>query len=175
MHAAPSSPADLGDAADCWRLLLLGEILRALDLPVRVRDEPPRPLRRTGRWESGVGALRPALDDALGGTAFALAYRWASAEQGRRAWPGALLVAEKAVDREVSAADLPELALALRPAAPVRIHAAPGPVGGRTWLLSGARRLAAVSVDDAGAADWAGVDRTADIAAAWLDLSWSVR
>lgn len=156
----------LGGPADCWRLVLLGGILRALDADAEVVPEPIVRLPRTGRWETGLARLRPALDDALGATAFAVAWRWARAEADRNAWPGATLVARKAIDGTVHPLSAGTGLLA-RAAGVEVVEGA----GERVWRLEGAGALAVRGRIDR---DWREVDRIADVAAAWLDADWRV-
>jgi hypothetical protein len=150
----------LGGPSDCWRLLLAGEILRAIDADAEVLPEEVVSLPRTGRWETGLARIRPALDDALGSTAFAVAWRWASAEQGRSAWPGLTLVAQKATDRRVSPLWSPGIL--------ARADGVELATGGltRAWVLEGGARI---GVRGGGSVDWREVDRIAAIVAAWLD------
>jgi hypothetical protein len=122
-----------------------------------VLDQETIRLPRSGRWESGLGRVTPALDDALGATAFAVAWRWACAEKEANAWPGLPLIAQKAVDAPIIRHAGPALAIS----SGVVVRAA---AGARTWELHGS----AISVDRADAADWREVDRLADVAAAWL-------
>lgn len=157
-----------GDPAEAWRTLLFGEILRTLDAPAIVRAEPTIKLPRTGRWESGLARLRPALDDALGATAFAVAWRWACAEVDANAWPSLGLVARKAVDHAIDERPLDVLARV----GDVVLRDGQGP--GRAWVLALPGGVSVVSAENAGYRDWSGVDRIADIAAAWFDVPWSV-
>lgn len=156
-----------GDAAECWRVVLFGELVRVLDAPVAVRAGESVRLPRSGRWETGLARIRPALDDALGATAFAVAWRWASAERGASAWPSLELVARKAVDHPVTQAEQSALAVV------AGTHVTEGPGGVRSWVLSLPEGESVVSVD--AERDWSEVDRIADIVAAWLDAPWSVR
>ncbi len=158
------------DVDEVWQLLLFGEIVRAVERPLVVRDEPSVRLPRSGRWESGLARVRPALDDALGSTALAVAWRWACAAQGENAWPGLGLVARKATDRER------RLDATLVPWAS---FGAGGEViaqeGERTWRLAlDHRRIISIGVRGLRGVDWCEVDRTADVLAAWLDRPWSV-
>jgi len=156
---------ECGDAADCWRLILTGEIVRAAGAPASVRDEPPIVLGRSGRWQTGLARLGPALDDALGATAFAVAWRMACAQHGRRAWPGARMVAETAVGELVGACEE-----GLACAGCVRVFDSARSDADRSWVLGAGEAVVAVI----GAIEWTEIDRTADIAAAWLDLDWSI-
>ena len=158
------------DVDEVWQWLLFGEIVRAVDRPLVVRDEPSIRLPRSGRWEAGLARVRPALDDALGSTALAVACRWACAAQGENAWPGLGLVANKATDREQ------RLDVTLVPWAS---FSGGGEViardGERTWRLAlDVRRHVSIGVRGVDDVDWSEVDRTADVLAAWLDLPWNV-
>lgn len=111
------------------------------------------------------------MDDVLGDTAFALAYRWATAERGERTWPGALLVAQKATDRTVEAEAMESLACC-RVGEWAIAEGAP-PSQGRGWTLLSPKPLT-IHVDDARLAPWEEVDRIADIASAWLGIDWRI-
>ncbi len=160
-----------GDAADCWRAILIGEILRAVGGPATVRSGPTIRLPRAGRWQDGLGRIAPALDDALGATAFAVAWRWACAEAGANAWPGFELIARKAVDGAVTVGPGTPLAWDLGEVGAAVVGTSM--VGGRTWRLALAP-VVDISVSIPGAADWTEVDRMADITAAWFDAPWEV-
>jgi len=157
---------ELGGPPDAWRLVLLGECVRVLDRPVRVRPESVQRLPNSGHWERGLAQLRPAMDDVLGATAFAVAWRWGCASIGRNAWPGAALVCEKATDRLVTVEPgLPAFAQS----GEFRLFP---DVGDRSWILEG---VATFGVSGPVArVDWSEVDRVADIVSAWLDVPWSV-
>jgi hypothetical protein len=156
------------DEGEVWRLLLFGEIVRAVDRPTVVRDEPTIRLPRSGRWESGLARVRPALDDALGATALAVAWRWASAERDELSWPGHPLVAAKATDRPVRV----EAGLEAWARFDGGGEVGDGP-GDRTWtLLLDDRRHVALGVRGVTGIDWSPVDRCADVLAAWLDRPW---
>lgn len=158
-----------GDAAECWITVLFGEALRALDRPVTVPAGGNVKLPKSGHWESGLARIRPSLDDALGATAFAVAWRWACAEVNANAWPGLALVAEKAVDSAVYVGEPGVLAQA----GDVSIAAGEG--AGRRWVAKIDGREVVLRVSTPDAADWASVDRIADVLAAWLDVTWCVR
>jgi len=148
-------------------MLLLGEVLRALDpsmlSDLTVRDSPTVKLPRSGRWQTGLSALRPALDDdVLGHTALAVAWRWACAEVGANAWPSVALIAAKAIDTPLKQAAQQPLASS----AGCIIDEAPG--AGRAWTLL-LDEPATLRVWTAGEVDFTEVDRVASIAAAWLD------
>lgn len=157
-----------GDPSEAWRVLLFGEVLRTLDAPAIVRAEPTIKLPRSGRWESGLARLRPALDDALGHTALAVAWRWSCAELDANAWPSLGLVARKATDHPVE--EQPLDAMARIGDVVVR----DGPSGGRMWVLALPGGASVVSVENAGCLDWSEMDRIAAIAAAWFDVEWHV-
>ncbi len=158
------------DADEVWRWLLFGEILRAVDRPVVVRDEPTIRLPRSGRWESGLARVRPALDDALGSTALAVAWRWACAERDELAWPGLGLVAGKATDRPVRLDAGLEAWARFEGGGEVVAK-----TGARTWRLHlDASRSLDIGVRGLTGVDWSPVDRCADALAAWLDLPWTV-
>jgi hypothetical protein len=160
-----------GDPAECWERLLFGEILRAADRPVSVLAEPTILLPKSGRWETGLARLRPALDDALGSTALAVAWRWACAETAGHAWPGWPLLARVATDRTVTTHDAGPRAVLLGPR-PVDVEEAPAP-GSRSWtLLLPEGRSVTVGVPIVVEGRWEEVDRIADIAAAWLGAPW---
>jgi hypothetical protein len=155
-----------GDAAEAWRVLLFGALVRAVDEPVVVRAGPLIRLPRSGRWETGLARLRPALDDALGSTGLAVAWRWACAETGGNAWPSLELVARKATDRDVTAGVLTSMA---------RFEAACEVVedgGAVRWELQLPGRVVSVGLSSPREADFRDVDLVANVAAAWLDLSW---
>ena len=158
----PSLPHRRADPADCWSHLLFGELVRLAQRPVVVREDRTIRLPRSGRWQQGLARLRPGLDDALGSTALAIAWRWACAETEARGWPSLQLIAERATDSGVRAAPMAELA---RFAGGGRIVDGPGEV---TWELGALARLGITGL----AADWREVDRIAAIAAAWLDQPW---
>jgi hypothetical protein len=158
-----------GDAAESWRAVLFGEIVRGLDVPLAVRDEATIKLPNSGHWESGLARLRPALDDALGSTAFAVAWRWACVETQANAWPGLPLIARKATDRAVTAEAMAPLAthghLTIQEGA-----------GARAWRLrlpDGSESV--VGVSGTSPRDWGEVDRVAHVLAAWLDADWSIQ
>jgi hypothetical protein len=155
------------DAAELWSRLLFGELVRAIDREVVVRDEANLRLPRAGRWETGLARVRPAFDDALGSTALAVAWRWACAESDALCWPGLPLIAEKATDRPVRRAFLrDELALFVGGG---RIAAD----GGRCrWLLWRADGLRASIAVEGVSFDPHEVDRAADVAAAWFEADW---
>jgi hypothetical protein len=154
------------DPGEAWQRLLFGEIVRAHGGPVTVRDERDLRLPRSGRWESGLARLRPALDDALGATALAVAWRWACAEAGANAWPGLPLVARKATDAVVRVASIEPLA-AFESGEQVTEQG-----GALRWELLLPSGVAGVGVDRAGGIDYGDVDRIAEIAAAWLEADW---
>lgn len=154
------------DAAEAWQRLLFGEIVRARGGIVTVRDERDLRLPRSGRWESGLARLRPALDDALGATALAVSWRWACAELDANAWPGLPLIARKATDAAVHVAPMPELAVF---SSGERVFEQGGAVRWELVLPSG---TASVGVDRASGVDFGEVDRIAAIAAAWFDADW---
>lgn len=161
-----------GDAAEIWRLILFGEVLRALDdaglQATTVRANVTVKLPRSGRWQTGLAALRPALDDdVLGHTALAVAWRWACAETGANAWPSVALVAAKAVDVPVVEAE--QAPLALSP--DFVIDDEPG--DGRRWRLH-LSEPSVLRVHTAESVDFGEVDRVADIASAWLQTRWSL-
>ena len=54
-----------GNAAECWRYLIAGEVMRVLDAPLVVADVPAVKLPKSGHWEAGLARVRPALDDSL--------------------------------------------------------------------------------------------------------------
>ncbi len=151
------------DPAEVWKTLLFGEIVRAVDRDVTVREDRSIRLPRSGHWESGLARIRPALDDALGATALAVAWRWACAEFDANAWPGLELVARKATDRAVQSGPMQEMA---------RFAGGGGVIdggGSRCWSLwRDGRCIAAVGVDGVEAPPEE-IDRTAAILAAWLD------
>lgn len=156
-----------GDAAEAWRMLLYGEVLRALEASMlaglTVQDGPTVKLPRSGRWQTGLSALRPALDDdVLGHTALAVAWRWACAQVGANAWPSVALVASKAVDAPFRQATQKPLAVS----AGCVIDEAPGE--GRMWQLL-LDTPATLRVWTEREVDFTEVDRVANIAAAWLD------
>lgn len=158
------------DPAEVWTRLLFGELVRAVDRDVTVRDEPTIRLPRSGRWETGLARVRPALGDALGSTALAVAWRWACVDQGALAWPGLNLVARKATGRRVVTAAVDALARFEGGGAVLEGRAA----GACSWTL----RLAdgkeiAVSLTGPAAGSLSEVDRLADVAAAWLDATWA--
>jgi hypothetical protein len=162
------------DEGEVWRLLLFGEVVRAVDRAVVVRDVPTIRLPRSGRWESGLARVRPALDDALGSTALAVAWRWACAECGENAWPGLDLVARKATDRDVRVDAGMGLPARFDGGGEILEEAGTG-TGARSWSLDlDGRQRVSVGVRGVGAVDWSGVDRTADVLAAWLDRPWTV-
>lgn len=159
-----------GDAAEAWRTLLFGEVLRALDesmlAGLTVRASSTVKLPRSGRWQTGLSALRPALDDdVLGHTALAVAWRWACAEVGANAWPSLALVAHKAVDAPLCEADQQPLARA------AGCVVDEGPGAGRVWRLA-LDTPAVLRVQTSQPVDFTEVDRVARIAAAWLDRPW---
>ncbi len=137
-----------------------------------VRDEPTIRLPRSGRWETGLGCIAPALDDALGATAFAVAWRWACAEKEANAWPGLSLIASKAVDEPVTVTETDALAT-WSGRSVARVVPAPVDAGGRSWSLRLPERAAVLSISDGRAADWSEVNRIADIVAAWFDVPWT--
>lgn len=161
-----------GDAAEIWRLILFGEVLRALEGSglegLTVRASPTVKLPRSGRWQTGLAALRPALDDdVLGHTALAVAWRWACAQMGANAWPSVALVAAKAVDAPVVEAQQAPLALSRD----FVIDDAPGE--GRQWCLH-LSKPSVLRVHAAESVDFSEVDHIADIASAWLQTRWSL-
>lgn len=161
-----------GDAAEAWRLLLFGEVLRALEdaglQQVTVRANVSVKLPRSGRWQTGLAAMRPALDDdVLGHTALAVAWRWACAEFDANAWPSVGLVAKKAVDVPVVEAEQAPLAFSPQ----FVIDETSG--DGRQWCLH-LSEPSVLRVRGADSVDFSEVDRIADIASAWLQTRWSV-
>lgn len=152
-----------GDAAEVWSRLLFGELVRAIGEDVVVRAEPDLKLPRSGRWEEGLARIRPALDDSLGSTALAVAWRWTCADLAANAWPGLPLIAKKATDARVTAASMSELAVFASGVAIVES-------GGATcWELHLPSGVSSVGLAKALRTDLGEVDRIADIAAAWLD------
>lgn len=156
-----------GDPAECWRSVLFGEILRAIDRPAVIAPQETIRLPRSGRWESGLGRITPALDDALGATAFAVAWRWACAEKEANAWPGLPEIARHALEAPCSVGAVAGLAV-IAGSAPITITAAKAE---RNWLLGD---IAVIGVSRVDAADWSEVDRIADILSAWFDVPWSI-
>lgn len=161
-----------GDAAEAWRLLLFGEVLRALEeaglTQVNVRDAPTVKLPRSGRWQTGLSVLRPALDDdVLGHTALAVAWRWACAELEANAWPSVSLVAHKAVEIPIESRQQDALATG----SDLLIDESPG--AGRQWVLLLAQP-SVLRVRAKADVDYAQVDRVAGIAAAWFGVKWRV-
>lgn len=156
-----------GDASEVFRYLLFGEILRAFELPAEVRDEPSIRLPMTGRWEQGLARVRPSLDDALGATAFAVAWRWASAEHDRNAWPGLVLVARKAVDVEIVPARLDVMARMRVGDRVIEVREGPWNEGDRGWRL--APGVGEILVRGAEGVAFGEVERIAEIARAWLE------
>jgi hypothetical protein len=161
-----------GDAAEGWQALLFGEILREIGGAWLVREAPAIKLPRSGRWESGLGRITPALDDALGATAFAVAWRWACAERQANAWPGWSGIARHALDAPVTEGACEGLALASDGTRLSIAATSQGP-GARGWRLL-LPQPAEIWVSDGGGRDWSEVDRIADVAAAWLDADWAV-
>ena len=161
--------------AEVWERLLAGELMRVIDRPLQVRGEQSIRLPGSGRWEAGLARIRPAFDDMLGDTALAVAWRWACAERGCNAWPGWPLLAAKATDQAIEVVDgLASHAMSTDTV--LRIVSDPDggalawrlalPEGPATIGLAGDRaRLRSIDVDR--------IDRVADMAAAWLDASWS--
>ena len=152
-----------GDAAEVWSRLLFGELVRVMGEDVVVRDEPDVKLPGSGRWEEGLARIRPALDDALGSTALAVALRWSCADLAANAWPGLPLIARKATDARVTGASMSELAVFASGAAIVETG------GATSWELRLPSGISSVGVVSASRTDFGEVDRIADIAAAWLD------
>ena len=154
------------DPAEVWKVLLFGEIVRAIDLDVTVREGPSIRLPRSGHWESGLARIRPALDDSLGATALAVAWRWACAEQEANAWPSLELVARKATDRFICVEPMEELARYAGGGGVVDVG------GARCWSLwREGRCISSIGVDGIDVSSEA-IDRTADVLAAWLDADW---
>ena len=162
-----------GDVAECWRAVLFGEIVRAVGGPLTVRAEPTIRLPRSGRWESGLGRITPALDDALGATAFAVAWRWACAEVGANAWPGWPLIAAKSVDGPIVTGDGVALAWDVGGQG-VSITDRPPLSGGRSWRLRLEREVSEIAVRGALDVDWTAVDGIADVLAAWFDRPFEI-
>jgi hypothetical protein len=157
-----------GDAPECWRAILFGEIVRSLDLPVQVREDPSIRLPQTGRWENGLAQVRPALDDTLGATAFAVAWRWVTTEKRDHAWPGLPLIAQKATDQSVKIARMEPMAIC---GGSIQILEG---AGERTWRATFPFHVRSeISVSGAKDHDWSEVDRVADMLAAWLHAEWS--
>lgn len=160
------------DAAEAWCLLLFGEALRALEdageehFVVRAGESVKLP--RSGRWQTGLAVLRPALDDdVLGDTALAVAWRWACADVEANAWPSIGLVARKALRRPPAVAEQRPWAMA------EKVMLAQGGGGdGHAWTLELPEPVA-FRVEGASGVDFSRVDRVADIAAAWFDVGWA--
>lgn len=155
-----------GDAAETFTRIVFGELVRAARQACVVRGEAEVRLPRSGCWESGLARVRPALDDALGATAFALAWRWACAECAANAWPDLPRIARHATDHRVDVAGIGALACFADGNAVVES-------GGQVrWELEDRGRWTGIGMVATPAFDLGPVDAVADIAAAWLDRAW---
>lgn len=161
-----------GDPAECWQAILFGEILREFGGPAILRDSPTIRLPRSGRWESGLGRVTPALDDALGATAFAIAWRWACVELQANAWPGWSQIARHAIGEHVVETSQGALAHDIGKSRKA-ITGVPEGTAPRSWRLLLPTPVA-ICVSDGRETDWTEVDRLADVVASWLDVSWEV-